>query len=92
MRPIFWGGENSWVGRFQPAFRMQQTFRNKPDSSDGLPGVNTRLADFGLAYNLPHEVRLRASYSRQFSAAGDKNLWTANMTYRFLFPAWRGKK
>ncbi|HEY1212911.1 MAG TPA: hypothetical protein VGE93_04685 [Bryobacteraceae bacterium] len=92
MRPIFWGGENSWVGRFQPAFRMQQTFRNKPDSSDGLPGVNTRLADFGLAYNLPHEVRLRASYSRQFSNAGDKNIWTANMTYRFLFPAWKGKK
>ena len=86
----FNGGE-SFAGRFEPVLRMQQTFRSQPDASDGLPATGTEEADFGLDYRLPHEVRINTSYSRQFSSAGNRNIWQTGIVYRFLFPAWRGK-
>jgi hypothetical protein len=86
------GGVDSWVGRIEPVFRMQQTFRRDAIISDGLPLVNTQRADFGLDYNLPHNTRILTSYSRQFAANhGDENIWETGITYRFLFPAWKGK-
>jgi hypothetical protein len=83
------GGAESLVGRLEPIFRMQQTFRSKPDSNDGLPSVNTQRADFGLDYHLPHLVRIDTSYSRQFSSKGDVNIWETGIVYRFLFPTWK---
>jgi hypothetical protein len=85
------GGEESFLGRFEPVFRMQQTFRSQPDSEDGLPSANTQQADFALNYHLPHDVRIDTSYSRQFSSTGDRNIWQTGLVYRFQFPAWRGK-
>jgi hypothetical protein len=86
------GGLDSWVGRIEPVFRMQQTFRRDTDVSDGLPFVNTQRAEFGLNYNLPHETRIITSYSRQFAANhGNENIWQTGITYRFLFPVWKGK-
>ncbi|WP_231737827.1 hypothetical protein [Terracidiphilus gabretensis] len=85
------GGLNSWVGRFEPLFRMQQTFRRDTIISDGLPLVNTQRADFGLDYNLPHNTRILTSYSRQFSSSNNTNIWETGIVYRFLFPAWKGK-
>ncbi len=85
------GGPESWVGRFEPVFRMQQTFRIDNLSSDSAPSVNTQRADFGLDYNLPHEVRILTSYARQFTAAKDNNVWETGIVYRFLFPTWKGK-
>jgi hypothetical protein len=85
------GGLNSFVGRFEPLFRMQQTFRRDTLVSDGLPLVNTQRADFGLDYNLPHNTRILTSYSRQFSSGHDTNIWETGIVYRFLFPAWKGK-
>ena len=79
------------MGRFEPLFRMQQTFRRDNIVSDGLPLVNTQRADFGLDYNLPHNTRILTSYSRQFSSTKDVNIWETGLTYRFLFPAWKGK-
>lgn len=76
---------------FQPVFRWQQTFRNTPDSSDGLPSVGTKAAEFALDYHLPHEVRINTSYSRQFASTGNRNVWATGIVYRFLFPTWRGK-
>jgi hypothetical protein len=71
---------------------MQQTFRRDMDGSDGLPLVNTQRADFGLNYNLPHETRIMTSYSRKFAPNhGDENIWETGITYRFLFPVWKGK-
>lgn len=84
------GGPESWSGRLEPVFRMQQTFRRDTVVSDGLPLQNIQRADFGLDYNLPHEVRILTSYSRQFSSAGDRNIWQTGITYRYLFPAWKG--
>lgn len=84
------GGLNSWVGRFEPLFRLQQTFRIDKLASDGVPPVNTQRADFGLDYNLPHNVRILTSYSRQFSSTGNVNIWETGIAYRYLLPAWKG--
>jgi hypothetical protein len=85
------GGLDSFVGRFEPVFRMNQSFRRDTVVSDGVPLVNTQQADFGLDYNLPHNARILTSYSRQFSSKGNFNLWQTGIVYRFLFPAWKGK-
>jgi hypothetical protein len=89
-RMMQFGGYNSWVGRFEPLFRMQQTFTEN-GGGDPLPAVNTQRADFGLDYNLPHNTRILTSYSRQFSSTRDVNIWETGLTYRFLFPAWKGR-
>jgi hypothetical protein len=77
------GGLDSVIGRFEPVFRMQQTFRRDTIVSDGLPLVNTQRADFGLDYNLPHNTRILTSYARQFSSlaitmSGRQGLFTAS--------------
>jgi hypothetical protein len=84
-------GPDSWLGRLEPVFRMQQTFRRDTIVSDTLPLVNAQRADFGLDYNMPHNTRILTSYSRQFSSAGNFNVWQAGIVYRFLFPAWKGQ-
>lgn len=85
------GGEQSLLGRLEPVFRMQQTFRSAPDSEDGLPAADTRQLDCALDYHLPHEVRINTSYSRKLSSTGDRNIWQTGIVYRFLIPLWRGK-
>jgi hypothetical protein len=86
------GGADSVVGRLEPLFRIQQTFRRDTIASDGLPPVNTQRADFGLDYNLPHNTRILSSYARQFSVTGNHDLWETGIVYRFLFPTWKGKE
>ena len=85
------GGFDSLIGRIEPVFRMQQTFRRDDVVSDGLPPVNTQIADFGLDYNLPHNTRILTSYSREFASTGNNNIWQTGIVYRFLTPAWKGK-
>ena len=85
-------GQDSAIGRMEPIFRIQQTFRNSPDANDELPSVNTQRVDFGLDYHLPHEVRMNTSYARQFSSTRNVNIWETELVYRFLFPTWKGKK
>jgi hypothetical protein len=85
------GGENSWIGRLEPVFRLQQTFRDSPGSGDFVPAQNTQRTDFALEYHVPHEVRINASYERQFSSAGNFNVWQTGIVYRFLTPVWKGK-
>ena len=84
------GGADSFVGRLQPLFRMQQIFRRDQTGSDNVPFVDTQQADFGVDYNLPHDVRILTSYSRQFSSRTE-NIWETGIVYRFLFPAWKGR-
>jgi hypothetical protein len=81
------GGPDSAIGRLEPVFRMQQFFRSRHIAGDSLPSTNVRRPEFGLNYYLPHEVRLNASYGRQFiSQSTDVNVWEFGITYRFLFP------
>ena len=79
-------GANHWLGRLQAIARMQQFYFGTPAPDDAIPGADTRRADFGLNYYLPHNVRLNASYGRQFSSLGNNNVWNLQVTYRFLFP------
>jgi hypothetical protein len=83
-------GPQSVLGRLEPVFRWQQTFRNVA-GGDQLPAADTQRTDFGLDYHLPHEVRINTSYARQFSSTGNKNVWETGIVYRFLFPTWKGK-
>jgi hypothetical protein len=85
------GGQNSIIGRFEPLFRIQQTFRLDTLVSDGLPLVDEQRADFGFNYNLPHNTRILTSYSRQFASTGNTNIWETGIVYRFLFPTWKGR-
>ena len=85
------GGPDSPIGRLEPVFRWQQTFRNSPDPTDGLPAADTNRIDAGLDYHFPHEIRINTSYSRQLSSTGDRNIWQTGIVYRFLFPTWKGK-
>jgi hypothetical protein len=85
------GGLNSWVGRLEPVFRLQQSFRRDTVVSDGVPLVNTQRVDFGVDYNLPHNTRILTSYSRQFSSTQNVNIWETGIVYRFLFPTWKSK-
>src|ERR1700682_3221543 len=85
------GGQDSLIGRFQPVFRMQESFRNSPGNGDGLPTADTKQADFGFDYYLPHDVRLNTSYARTFSTVNG-NIWDISLTHRFVFPLWRGGK
>jgi hypothetical protein len=84
-------GETSALGRLEPVLRMQQFFRSEAIPNDSLPSTNAQQPTFGLNYYLPHEIRLNASYGRQFLAGStDTNVWDFGITYRFLFPLWPG--
>jgi hypothetical protein len=85
------GGASSAVGRLETVFRMQQFFRNELIAGDSLPRTNRTLPEFALNYYLPHEIRLNASYGREYNThATDINVWEFGITYRFLFPLWPG--
>jgi len=55
----------------------------------GLSPANTREGEFGLNYYLQDGLKATASYGRQFSSAGNFNLWTVGIAYRFLIPLGR---
>jgi hypothetical protein len=75
------------IARLEPIVRMQQFFRSQPVPNDSLPSTNVRLPAFGLNYYLPHEVRLNASYGREYVSQGTNlNQWEFGITYRFLVP------
>ena len=79
--------------RTEFAGRMEQFFNGSisPDDAEalGLPGANTREGEVGLNYYLHDGLRVVGSYGRQFSSAGNVNLWTFGITYRFLIPLGR---
>ncbi len=86
------GGQDSLLGRLQAVGRVQQFFRLRPGTGDFLPQTDMQRVDFGWNYFLPHEVRLNASYGRQFAPTGNVNVWDFGVTYRFLFPLYPGGK
>jgi hypothetical protein len=84
-------GPENWLGRLQAVARMQQFYLGTRAPDDVLPRADTKRVDFGLNYYLPHNVRLNASYGRQFSSQGNANVWNLQVTYRFLFPLIPGR-
>jgi hypothetical protein len=71
--------------RTQVVARMQQYFVGE-NASDDLPSVNTKLFEFGLNYYFIDGLKASANYGRQFSSAGNSNVWTMAITYRFVIP------
>jgi hypothetical protein len=79
--------------RTEIAGRVEQFFSGSISSDEaaalGLPAANTREGEFGLNYYLQDGLKAVASYGRQFSSAGNLNLWTVGIAYRFLIPLGR---
>ena len=68
--------------------RLQQFYTGEitPDGAAalGLPGANTREADFGVNYFFLRDgLKGIASYGRQFSGDGNFNQWSFGFAYRF---------
>jgi hypothetical protein len=79
--------------RTELAGRAEQFFSGAISSDEaaalGLPAANTREGEFGVNYYLRDGLKALASYGRQFSSAGNLNLWTVGIAYRFLIPLGR---
>ena len=74
--------------RTQIVARVQQFFTG-PLPSDELPTVNTQVVEGGVNYYFLDGLKGTANYGRQFSSAGNANVWTFGVTYRFLVPLGR---
>ncbi len=83
----FWQKE---MRRTEVVARLQQFYSGEigPDGAAalGLPGADTREADFGVNYFLRDGLKGIVSYGRQFSSAGNANQWSFGLAYRFLIP------
>lgn len=79
--------------RTEVAGRAEQFFSGSISSDEaqgfGLPAANTREGELGLNYYLQDGLKAVASYGRQFSSAGNLNLWSVGIAYRFLIPLGR---
>ena len=79
--------------RTEFAARAEQFFSGSISADEaaalGLQAANTREGEFGLNYYLQDGIKAVASYGRQFSSAGNLNLWTVGIAYRFLIPLGR---
>jgi hypothetical protein len=64
---------------------MQQYFVGA-NVNDALQPVNIRLFEFGLNYYFIDGLKASTNYGRRFSTAGNGNVWTMALTYRFLVP------
>jgi hypothetical protein len=71
--------------RTQVVARMQQYFVGELPNDD-LPSVNTKLFELGLNYYFMDGLKASTNYGRQFGAAGNANIWTMALTYRFVVP------
>ena len=75
------------VGRGQQFF-VAENLKPAVVKKLGALGKDTKQGDFGVNYYWRSDVRLSASYGRQFIQNKNSNLWTVGMTYRFVMPLW----
>jgi hypothetical protein len=74
--------------RTQVVARMQQYFLGA-NASEALMPANTKLFEVGLNYYFVDGLKASSNYGRQFSSAGNANVWTMAITYRFVIPLGR---
>jgi hypothetical protein len=78
---------NSLLRRTQLVARAQVFHTGTvPGINPSLPVIDTKRTEFGVNYYLTDGWKALASYGRTLTAAGDSNIWTAGMTYRFVIP------
>jgi hypothetical protein len=79
--------------RTEIAGRAEQFFNGSISTDEalalGLQPANTREGEFGVNYYLQDGLKVVSSYGRQFSGAGNLNLWSVGIAYRFLIPLGR---
>jgi hypothetical protein len=79
--------------RTEIAARAEQFFSGSISADQAaaleLSPANTREGEFGLNYYLQDGMKIVGSYGRQFSSAGNQNLWSMGIAYRFLIPLGR---
>jgi hypothetical protein len=81
----------SLLARLEPIVRIEQFWRLRLQPDDFLPADDAKKAEAGLNYYLPKQVRLNASYGKQFNTVGaNRNIWNFGITYRFMFPMFPG--
>lgn len=78
----FWQNE---MRRTQLVARYQQFFTGTL-VDNALPTVNTKLFESGLNYYFMDGLKASGNYGRQFSRAGNANVWTMALSYRFVVP------
>jgi len=82
-------GQISWhqnqFRRTQLVARVQQYFVGS-NAAAALQSVNIQAFEFGLNYYFIDGLKLASNYGRQFSSAGNRNIWTMALTYRFVVP------
>jgi hypothetical protein len=64
---------------------MQQYFVGE-NAGDALRPVNMKVFECGLNYYFIDGLKASSNYGRQFSSAGNANVWTMALTYRFVVP------
>jgi hypothetical protein len=73
--------------------RAQQFFVGEISPAEvdalGLPTANTREGEFGINYFFSDGLKAIASYGREFSSAGNFNVWSYGIAYRFMVPLGR---
>ena len=83
----FWKGA---MRRTELAGRFEQFYSGEISSDAalalGLPGADTREGHAGVNFYLHDGVKAVASYARQYSSAGNFNLWTVGIAFRFVAP------
>lgn len=71
--------------RTQVVARIQQYFVGQ-NINDALMPANTKLFEIGANYYFMDGLKASTNYGRQFGAAGNANVWTMALTYRFVVP------
>jgi hypothetical protein len=74
-----------FVGRAQEVFPLH-------GGGNGLPHIQNERFDAGINYYLKDNVRLLATYGRNFNSQLNQNVWNLGVTYRFTIPLWFGEK
>jgi hypothetical protein len=94
-------GNGMWVegayrftrASFSPLRRTQAVVRTQtfhPGTiigwNEDLPVTDTKRTEAGVNYYLSDNWKALASYGRTFISAGNSNIWTVGMAYRFVIP------
>jgi hypothetical protein len=79
------------IQKVQLVARVEQVFPQH-GGGNGLPHIDNKRLDAGINYYLKDNLRLLATYGRNFNNQRNINVWNLGVTYRFTIPLWFGEK